>query len=139
MQLLPYYRNEFISSCLVNDSGWTEALFDNNVSLWQRERARFHELFRIMNRDGEIWLDYSVILPLIYVRIGSMLAEESSIGITIGGVNCQYDDEHMMMTYSVNHQQWNGSVARLLFKARSEIAHLIDFSGAESGLREIVN
>ncbi|MBD3919780.1 hypothetical protein H8B09_13535 [Paenibacillus sp. PR3] len=138
MQLLPYYRNEFIASSLKNETGWTEALFNNNVSLWQREKERFHELFRIIDGEQQLILEYSVIIPLAFVRTGRIIEQGPGVGTTANGVTCQYDDAQMLMTYSMTDQQMNGSVARFLFKARSEIAQLIDFSGSEARWKEIV-
>jgi hypothetical protein len=138
VQVLLYYRSEFIDSCINNETGWTEALVDNNVSLWQRKKQRYHELFRIMDEDKRIYLEYSVILPLVYARMSRVIEQGHGAGITALGVTCQYDDEQMLMTYSMADQQMNGSVAKFLFKARNEIAQLIDFSGTESGLKDIV-
>lgn len=139
MQLLPDYRSEFIASCRGNETGWAEALSNSNVSLWKRERERFHEFFRMMNGEQQLLFEYSVMLPLAYVRYGRVIELETpGTGTTVNGVTCQFDEEQMLMTYSITEQQLNGSVGRFVFKARSEIAQLIDFSGTEAKLKEIV-
>ncbi|QKS44673.1 hypothetical protein HUB94_09825 [Paenibacillus cellulosilyticus] len=91
-----------------------------------------------MDEDQQLCLEYSVIIPLAYVRTGRIIEQGPGVGIAAGGVTCQYDDEQMLMTYSVAHHQMNSSVGRFLFKARSEISQLIDFSGTESRMKEIV-
>ncbi|GMK39003.1 hypothetical protein PCCS19_20570 [Paenibacillus sp. CCS19] len=139
MQLLSDYRSEFIASCRGNATGWSEVVLNNNVSLWKREREQFHEFFRMMNGDRQLSLEYSVMIPLAYVRMTRVVELETpGQGMTANGVTCQYDDQQMLMTYTLTEQQLNGSAARFIFKARSEIAQLIDFSGTEARWKEIV-
>jgi|GEM_PF-1229936 len=126
MNLLPYYRSQFIANCIKHEPEWAESLLDDSMSHWYRNRVRFHEFFRVMNRDGQVYFEYSVTLPVEYFRTERQ--ELPYPRAVPSGMTFFRNEQYVLMAYKLTAEKMNGSVIRFLFKARSETAQMIDFS-----------
>ncbi|EFM08845.1 hypothetical protein PaecuDRAFT_4310 [Paenibacillus curdlanolyticus YK9] len=124
MNLLPYYRSQFIANCIHHESDWSEELLTGEVSHWHRKRDRYDELFQMSIRDQQVWFEYSITIPKKYIRLEQL-----------SGMSARCNEEFMLLTYAMECEQIGGSVLRFMFKARSEIAQKIDFTGANDHCR----
>ncbi|MWC28578.1 hypothetical protein [Paenibacillus sp. MMS18-CY102] len=119
MNLLPYYRSQFIANCIQHETDWREELLSGMVSHWHRKRDRFDELFQISVREDQVWFEYSITILKKYVRTEQL-----------SGLSARCNEEYILLTYAMDCEQIGGSVLRFMFKARSEIAQKIDFTDA---------
>ncbi|WP_127532552.1 hypothetical protein [Paenibacillus kobensis] len=127
MNLLPYYRSQFVANCLKHEEDWVESLLDDHISHWHRDRLKCHEFFRMTNHNGLACFEYSVTLPFEYFRAERQ--EQAYPRAVASELEFRSNEQYVLITYSMKAENINGSVLRFLFKARSEAAQSIDFTG----------
>ncbi|TVY10049.1 hypothetical protein [Paenibacillus cremeus] len=127
MELIQFYREQFAQSIDEFEPDWQE---DLNYSLgfrWDRQMNQYHEVFRITNYlDRNPNLIYALVLPERFKErnIADLIREFQSkyeIALT-------YFKHGIILSVCTNTEKMTETVIGFLFRARSELVDLIEFS-----------